>query len=396
MNKTSKPYTVKLSKKSYLLLPLIIFSLSFFSCERETIAVKTIDESEHLILLDSINLDEKWKYTKFLNVSAFELDSLKYIALFKGYMEKDTTCTISIFSDDGVFKKHIYIDTLADILDERYLKGFQAVNLNKFFFYIDSQLYCLDSDGNLLLNQEVSTIVKECARYGGFVQAKSDFILENGKSLLVSLVDYPLFNRNDSLSERIKTNKEFLKKPKMLFVKNVFADSLEYKFVLQDAFENMLDSADCERIPRWINVHGNNVLSIHEYSDKIKRYNDEFELQQTYTLQLDSFKVGVKPYTLFDKGRIHDTILKRYKESIVIYNAHYDDLSKKLVVFTITKKDKSKQDIPEIFIFNEEGELIEMLNSFNNYRGRAFLHQLKNRFYQVNKENLKIYIYELR
>ncbi|SFT49832.1 hypothetical protein SAMN05216474_0899 [Lishizhenia tianjinensis] len=384
--------------KKHLYLFFLVTTVFLFlaSCDKKSIPVKSIDESKYLVLIDSVDIDEHWKFAKFIYKSAFELDTIKYVALFKGYRENDTTCTISIYSEDGVFRKNIFIDTISDLLEGELFISFQAVGLNKFFFLTDSKVFCLDSDGNILLYRDLDPFIEEQTKSGIIVQNQSDFILPNGKSLLVNLIEYTRLNRKMSDQERLEKNKILMQKPKMFFVEDIFAENLEYSFVMNDAYVGMLDSADRERIPRLINVHANNVLCVHEYSNKIKRYDSNFDLKQVYTLDLDSLNVGVKPFKVYERGSIHDTIRNRYKESLILYYAYYDDISKKFMASTITGMDQSKKPLPSLFICDSDGELLEQLHSLKNYKGSGVFIQEKNHFYRLTKKNLKIYVYELR
>lgn len=376
---------------------LLIISLIFVACQERQV-IKTIDRSDYLTLVDSIDLEFDYIENQAYITFTFSIDGLNYFAFYRGIRASNISEQIDIFSEDGIFHKKIVLDTL-DYVYESTGRSMPTiidfVSPSKFFMLIGSALYQFDGDGNIVWSKDFEYLKEELDCIGFYHHPYAELFMTGDTSIQLNILDY--YDNNDGVrrdcEQRVELNEKFQKEPKMLIIENIFADSLRYKAVLNDVYEGVIDSMHTQRRPRSNHYYRGRFFCWLEHSNILRVYDDDLNLVDELIVESDSVKVGVEASRLCDTLNIHDFFMDQVKNAVVIEHAFYSKKAELYLIQTNSAMNKLVNNFPSFFIYNTEGEKLEELYAPQGVWVK--FRQCGDKFYHVRMGKRKLYIYDL-
>lgn len=370
----------------------ILLSIGLSACKEKSTTLY-LKDSDHLKLVDSIHLDFEMTPSETFILSAFEMNQVNYISIYRGYKSTSTRHQVDIFSDDGVFRKKIYLDTLnSEIFDSQHPLDFDFLSPSEFYCIVNDYVLKFNGDGKVTWSKEIKSLKNHLGVKGLGANHLGEFFFAGDSSLILNIIDYPKRYSTETCEDFIDNNMVFQKQPKMLIINNIFADSLEYRLVLNDMYEGLIDKFHMERRPRTNVYADGRIFGMLEHSDVLRVFNDSLEKIQEIKVVADSIPVGVLPSEICDTStNIHFYFFEQYKKSLVLNLAYYEKNSGITMVHLNSARNKLTENYPSFILYDSEGEKIEEI-----YVGpKEWLRfiQLNNRFY--DKEGNSIHIYEL-
>lgn len=256
-------------------------------------------------------------------------------------------------------------------------------------------LYQFNGDGDIVWSKNFDYLKEELSCLSFYQHPRAELFMKGDTSIQLNIVDY--YHSNDGVrrdcEQHIQLNKNFQKEPKMVIIENIFADSLRYKTVFNDVYDGMIDSLHKERRPRSNHYYQGRFFCMLEHSNILRVYNDELELVNELIVESDSVNVGIEASRLCDTLNIHKFYHEQVKNAVIIYNAFYSEKAELYMVETRSSINKLINNYPSFFIYNTKGEKLEELYAPPGVR--VWFNQCSNKFYHVELEKRKFYIYDL-
>lgn len=269
------------------------------------------------------------------NIQKEKVDNNEYLAI----ADYETHAEIVLFNPEADTVQTISLKAIKD-LNERVL-AHEIVSYDTVLVLSrhTNNLYFLNHEGkiwkHLYLGSNLGNDQYELSRI-----SSPGFLLSNKKSAVFSLsylgADLPPNYRFWDNPELFQSNK--LNAPQLVYVKDIFADSLEYSFHLAGFQRQFLTENNYTAEGFGMHEVSNGFLYTSSFSDTVYYFNRDFQLQQKIQITSRYNKGYIEPPTLNEAKRNLEVLNERYANQGCIKRLVY--MASKEVYLVVMAHDK--------------------------------------------------------
>lgn len=363
------------------LVTLVIF---IASCGKNEL--HTLENSKVLRVVDSIVFDEAYGISEFAS-TVIEGEEFLLMGNFRTHREL------------RVFDKNVELVKTFDLKAFDNLRGrIQAVDL------VDLKTAVVilnNSDRIFFLNDEgyifkVISLEKELDSLNarGVIRNYSPPVLLPDKNSMYLYVNAfpPLRDMDDySLEMKVAVNATYLYQPRIIYIKDINSDNPKVELKMDSLYAGVLESDALLIMPHHITASSGKYLSAIEYSNKLKVFNENFELENTFTVESDFCEIGfVAPTVAGYKERVDDYKENAKQKNMLQFAFKDEGTGNYINVLTNFVDEEGTETFPNLIIYSENWEKLEEINcpdhlniDFSLGDGRYYLKRKKSNTYDV-------------
>lgn len=368
-------------RKDLALLILVIF---IASCGKKEL--HTLENSEVLNIVDSITFEDAFGISEFVPT---EIDGEDYFLLgnFRTYREL------------RVYDKNVELVKTFDLSAFDNFSGrIQAVELIDLKTAVvvlknTDRIFFLNDEGYIFKAISIEKELDSLNARGVIRNYSPPVLLPDKNSMYMYVNAFPPLRNMDeySLEKKVAVNAMYLYQPRLIYIKDISSDNPKVELKMDSLYAGVLENDALLIMPHHVTASSGKYLSAIEYSNKLKVFNENFELENTFTVESDFCEIGFAPPVV----ERYETRMDEFKENPLKKNmlqyafkdegtGHYINVLRNFVdqEGTIT--------FPNLIIYTEDWEKLEEINcpnhealDFNYGNGKYYLRRKKSNTYDV-------------
>lgn len=366
------------------LIYLISLLTIIVSCSKSEL--KNLETSEVIKVVDSVKFDDEFGISQFTATNV-EGEAYFLLANFTTFRE------LKVYDGEMNYLKSFNLSAFEDFGNR--IQAIELLDLSTAIVltYNSKRIFYLNDDGYIF---KVVNFEKEADSLGVKGTNRNylyPFLTPDKKRIILNVGSYPPLEelREAPLEKQIEVNEYFMNGPRVICISDLKSEKPKVELKLSDLFKDVLQDDELILFPHQLSFSNENVLSAIMYSNKLKVYNEKFELEEIREVNSDFVEVGVEsPKVAGFEDRLNTLQENAKQKGVLIYSIIDEATGNTInVLYNYLSNDKTEQ-YPNLIIYSKDWKKLEEITlpnhqalDMNVSNGRYYLRRKKSNIYDV-------------